>query len=150
VGGESLILVESYSRPGADDVAARRAERPLADVVCHAASILINVTLPAQSVPRPDGLLRALGAHVTEFAGQYARWPGVGWRVDGAAVTARVSWFAGGWAAVTVATVYLSVLAMGGGPGGLSPARHRPRTGPCRREIPSSWARRSRRAQIKA
>jgi len=78
VGGESLIPVESYSRPVTDDLAARRAERPLADVLSHAASILINVTLPVQSVPRPDGFLRALGAHVTEFAGQYAQWPGVG------------------------------------------------------------------------
>jgi len=56
VGGESLIPVQSYSsRPVADDLAARRAERPLADVVSHAATILITVMLPVQSVLRPDG-----------------------------------------------------------------------------------------------
>jgi hypothetical protein len=72
VDGASLIMVESYSRPGTDDMAARQTEPPLADVVYCAASILINVTLPVQSVPRPDGFLRTLGAHVTAFAGQYA------------------------------------------------------------------------------
>jgi hypothetical protein len=78
VDGASLIMVESYSRPGTDDMAARQTEPPLADVVYCAASILINVTLPVQSVPRPDGFLRTLGAHVTAFAGQYAQWPTVG------------------------------------------------------------------------
>jgi hypothetical protein len=91
VDGDSLIMVESYSRPVTDDLAARRGEPPLADVASRAASILINVTLPVQSVLRPDGFLRALHKHLPEFAGQYARWPAVGWRVDGAAVTARVS-----------------------------------------------------------
>ena len=123
--GDSLIMVESYSRPGADDLAARRAEPPLAGVVSRAVSILINVTLPMQVVPRPDGYLRASAAHVAQFAGQYARWPAVGWRVDGAAITARVNWFAGGWAAVSdaVAEVYLSAVGTGVGPDGLSLAR---------------------------
>jgi hypothetical protein len=73
----------------------------------------------------PDGYLRAVATHVTEFAGQYAQWPTVAWRVDGAAVTARVSWFAGGWAAVSdaVAGVYLSAVGTGVGPDGLSLAR---------------------------
>jgi hypothetical protein len=102
VDGDSLIMVETYSRPPTDDLAARRAEPPLADVVDRAASILINVTLPVQSVPRPDGFIRALGAHIMELAGQYAQWPTVGWRVDGAAATARVSWFADGWRSVTL------------------------------------------------
>jgi hypothetical protein len=123
--GESLIMVESYSRPATDDLAARRAEPPLADVVDRAASILINVTLPVQSVPRPDGFLRVLVEHAMEIAGQYAQWPTVGWRVDGAAVPARVSWFAGGWAAISegVAEVYLSAVGMGVGPDGLSLVR---------------------------
>ena len=32
-------------------------------------------------MPRPEGYLRALGAHVTDFAGQYTQWPTVRWRV---------------------------------------------------------------------
>jgi hypothetical protein len=125
VDGESLIMVESYSRPVTDDLAARRDEPPLADVASRAATTLINVTLPVQLVLRPDGYLRASGAHVMEFAGQLGQWPVIGWRVDGAAVTARAGWFAGGWAAVSdaVAGVYLSAVGMGVGPDGLSLAR---------------------------
>jgi hypothetical protein len=123
--GESLIMVESYSRPATDDLAARRGERPLDDAAVRAAVILIDVTLPAQSVPRPDGFLRVLVEHAMEIAGQYAQWPTVGWQVDGAEVTARVSWFAGGWAAISegVAEVYLSAVGIGVGPDGLSLAR---------------------------
>jgi hypothetical protein len=122
VDGDSLIMVESYSRPGTDHLAVRQADPPLAEVVYRAASTLINVTLPVQSVPRPDCFLRAFGAHITEFAGQYAQWPTVLWWVDGAALTARVSWFAGGWAAVSdaVAEVYMSAVGTGVCPDGLS------------------------------
>ena len=125
VDGDSLIMVETCFRPVTDDLAARRGELPLADVAFRAASTLINVTLPVQSVVRPDGFLRALHKHLPEFAGQYSRWPAVGWRVDGAGVTARVSWFAGGWAAVSdaVAEVYLSAVGIGVGPDGLSLTR---------------------------
>lgn len=125
VDGDSLIMVESYSRPVTDDLAARRGEPPLADVAFRAALILLDATLPVQSVLRPDGFLRALQEHLPKFAGQYPQWPAVGWRVDGAAVTARVSWFAGGWAAVSdgVAEVYLSAVGVGIGPDGLSLAR---------------------------
>src|SRR5215469_1407206 len=48
---DSLIMVESYSRPVTDDLAARRAEPQLADVVSRAATSLVNVTLPVHSVP---------------------------------------------------------------------------------------------------
>jgi hypothetical protein len=77
-GGWSPLATRSVVRPGGLPWATR------------AASILINVTLPVQSVPRPDGYLRALSAHAMEVAGQYAQWSAVGWQVDGAAVTARV------------------------------------------------------------
>jgi len=123
--GESLTLVETYSRPATDEMAARRGERPLEDVAVRAAVILIDVTLPAHSAPRPDGFLRVLVEHAIEIAGQFAQWPAVGWRVEGAAVPARVTWFAGGWAAISdgVAEVYLSAVGMGVGPNGLSLAR---------------------------
>jgi hypothetical protein len=125
VAGDSLIMVESCSRPGTDDLAARQAEPSMADVVSRAATTLVNVTLPVQSVPRPDGFLRALGAHVMECERQYPQWPAVGWRVDGAVVPARVSWFAGGWAAISdgVTEAYLSAVGIGVGPEGLSLAR---------------------------
>jgi hypothetical protein len=114
--------VETYSRPATDDLAARQGEPPLADAAFRAAHILIDVTLPVLAVPRPDGLLRVVLEHAMEIAGQYPQWSAVGWRVDGAPVTARVIWFAGGWAAVSdaVAEVYLSAVGMGVGPDGLS------------------------------
>jgi hypothetical protein len=129
--GDSLIMVESYSRPATDDLAARRGERPLDDAAVRAAVILINLTLPAQSVPRQDGFLRVLVEHAMEIAGQYPRWPAVGWRVDGTPVSARVSWFAGGWAAVSdgVAEVYLSAVGVGTSPDSPSLARLRDGTG---------------------
>jgi hypothetical protein len=119
---ESLILVESYSRSATDDMAAQLGEPQLVDAAIRAATILINATLPAQSVPRPDGFRRVLVERAMEIAGQHAQWPAVGWLVDGAAVTARVSGFAGGWAAVSdaMAEVYLSAVGMGVGPDGLS------------------------------
>jgi hypothetical protein len=122
---ESLIVVESCSRPVTDDLAAGWGEPPLADVAYRAAHLLLEATLPVQSVLRPDGFLRALHKHLSQIAGQYAQWPAVGWRADGAAATARVSWFAGGWAAVSdaVADVYLSAVGVGVGPDGLSLAR---------------------------
>jgi hypothetical protein len=123
--GESLILVQTYSRRVTDDLAARSGESPLEDVAIRAAVILINVTLPTQSVPRPEGFLRVLVERAMEMAGQYAQWPAVGWRVGGAAVPARVTSFAGGWAAIStgVADVYLSAVGVGTSPDGLSLAR---------------------------
>lgn len=123
--GRSLILVESCSRPVTDELAAGRGEPPLADVAFRAVHILIDATHPVQSVPRPDGFLRLLVEHATEIAGQHVQWPAVGWRVDGAVVPARVSWFAGGWAAISdgVAEVYLSAVGVGTSPAGLSLAR---------------------------
>jgi hypothetical protein len=125
VDGELLIMVESYSRPVTDELAARWGEPPMADVASHAASILINVTQPVESVPRPDGFLRTLAAHIMEFAHKYAQWPVVRWLMDGAEVIARVGWFAGAWAAVSdsVAEVYLSAVGVGVCPDGLSLAR---------------------------
>jgi hypothetical protein len=123
--GASLILVETYSRPATDDLAERQGEPHLADAAFRAAHILIDVTLPVLAVPRPAGSLRVVVEHAMEIAGQYPQWPAVGWRVDGAPVSARVIWFAGGWAAVSdaVAEVYLSAVGMGAGPDGLSLAR---------------------------
>jgi hypothetical protein len=123
--GASLVLVETYSRPATDDLSARQGEPQLADAACRAAHILIDVTLPVLSVPRPDGFLRVVVDHAMEIAGQYPQWPAVRWRVDGAPVSACVTWFAGGWAAVSdaVAEVYLSAVGIGVGPDGLSLAR---------------------------
>jgi hypothetical protein len=62
---------------------------------------VVNVTLPAQSVARPDGFIPLLVEHAAKVAGQYAQWPTVRWQGDAAAVAARVCRFAGGWAAIT-------------------------------------------------
>ncbi len=66
--GESLILVATYSRPATDEMAAQRREPPLKDAAFRAAHIVHGVTLPAQSVSRPDGFLRVLVAHALEMA----------------------------------------------------------------------------------
>lgn len=123
--GRSLIMVSTYSKPPTDAQATRAGQPPLADVAFDAAHILINVTLPVQSVPRPDGFLPLLTEHARRAAGQSGQWPAVRWRVDAAAVAARGWQFAGGWAAVSgpVDDVYLAAVGVGTRPPDLSLSR---------------------------
>jgi hypothetical protein len=118
----ALILVETHSRTRTDAMVAPSGSAPLPYVAQRAATTLINLTLPVLSLPRPDGMLRALVDHADESGGGYAQWPPVGWRVDDATVTARAWRFAGGWAAVSDALddVYLAVACVGAEPDGLS------------------------------
>jgi hypothetical protein len=127
VDGQSLIMVNTYSGLPTDAQAARIGQPPLEDVAFDAAHILINVTLPVQSVPRPDGFLPRLTEHARHAASQSAQWPTVQWRVDAATVAARVWRFAGGWAAISDAVddVYLSAVGAGTQPDGLSLTRLR-------------------------
>jgi hypothetical protein len=120
--GGALVLVETHSRARTDAMVAPSGRPPLAYVAECAAINLVNLTLPALSVPRPDGMLQALVNHADERGGGYATWSPVSWRVDGAAVTARAWRFAGGWAAVSDAVddVYLAVASVGTDPEGLS------------------------------
>ena len=122
LNSESLIFVETFSRLRTDALAARSLQPPLQQVAFYAAVVLINVTLPTKPLPWPDGFQRALVGHADERSGQYAQWPLVRWRVNGAAVTARTWWFAGGWVAVTdaVESVYLAAVGVGTNPDGLS------------------------------
>ena len=131
--GHSLIMVNTYSRPPTDAQAARAGQPPLADVAFDAAHTLINVTLPVQSVPRPDGFLPLLTEHAQHAAGRSAQWPTARWRVDAATVAARVWEFAGGWAAVSDPEddVYLS--AGGHGRAAGRPVAH---PAPRRRRVP--------------
>ncbi|MGD0704590.1 MAG: hypothetical protein ABSA02_32455 [Trebonia sp.] len=121
-GGESLVYVETFSRPRIDAHAATSIETPPQDVAFYATALLINATLPVASLPRPDGLIRAAVDHANERSSQCAQWPQVRWQVDGVAVTARIWWFAGGWAAVSDAVegVYLAAVGVGIDPDGLS------------------------------
>ena len=123
--GQSLIMVSTYSKPPTDAQAARARQPPWQDVAFDAAHILINVTLPAQSVRRPDGFLPLLTEHAEHAAGQSAHWPTVHWRVDAATVLARVWQFAGGWAAISdpVDDVYLSAVGVGTQPEDVSLTR---------------------------
>jgi hypothetical protein len=125
--GQSLIMVNTYSGRPTDAQAARLGQPPLEYVAFGAAHILIDVTLPVQSVPRPDGFLPLLTEHALHAAGQSAQWPAVQWRVDAATVAARVWQFAGGWAAISDAVddVYLSAAGTGTRPEGLSLSRLR-------------------------
>jgi hypothetical protein len=120
--GGALVLVETHSRARTDAMAAPSGRPPLSHVAERAATSLVNLTLPVLSVPRPDGMLRALVNHADERGGGYATWSPASWRVDGAAVTARAWRFAGGWAAVSDAEddVYLAVASVGTDPDGLS------------------------------
>jgi hypothetical protein len=114
--GRSLIMVNTYSAVATDAQSARSGRQPLSDVAFDAAHMLVNLTLPVQSVPRPDGFLPALTEHALRAAGQYAQWPTTPWRVDGAAVAARRWQFAGGWAAASDAVDHVYLVAVGVGP----------------------------------
>ena len=118
----ALVLVETHSRARTDAAVASCGELPLEHVAHYATALLVNITLPVNSQPRPDGMLRALALYAGERARGYAEWSPVSWRVDGAAVAARVLRFAGGWAGVgdAVDGVYLVVAGVGAEPGGLS------------------------------
>ena len=120
--GASVVLVDTYSRERADGVAARSRQPPLLQVASRAATTLVNVTLPVQSLPRPDGMLGALAGHAVERGDEYARWSPASLRADGAAVTASAWRFAGGWTVITGAVddVYVAVTCVGASPGVLS------------------------------
>jgi hypothetical protein len=120
--GQSVIVVETFSRSRTDALVSTSGWTPLQHVAGYAANTLINVTLPVRSVPRPDGMLRALVNHAYEHSLQCAQWPAVRWQVDRARVNA-LSWrFAGGWVAVSDAVegVYLAAVGVGAAPDGLS------------------------------
>jgi hypothetical protein len=126
--GESLIMVNTYARPATDAQAARTGagESPLASVAFDAAGILVNLTLPPPSVPRPDGFLPRLVAHAADLAGQHWQWAAGRWRLGAASVPFRSCRFAGGWTAISDAVddVYLALVGVSddvdGGPEGLS------------------------------
>lgn len=121
--GESLIYVETFFRPRTDALAAPSLQTPLQHVAFYAAALLINATLPVESLlPAPDGLIRAMLDHADERSSQFSQWPPVRWQVDGIAVTARTWRFAGGWVAVSdaVEDVYLAAVGVGSDPDGLS------------------------------
>jgi hypothetical protein len=73
LNGESVIVVETFSRPRTDALVIPSGQLPLQDVAHYAANMLINVTLSVQSAPRTDGMLRALANHAYEHSIQYAR-----------------------------------------------------------------------------
>lgn len=116
--GRSLIMVNTYSAAATDAQSTRSGRQPLSDVAFDAAHMLVNLTLPVQTVPRPDGFLPALAEHALHAAGQYAQWPTTSWRVDGAAVAGRRWRFAGGWAAISDAVdqMYLTAVGVGAEP----------------------------------
>lgn len=122
LGGESAVVVETFSRPRTDALVSASGVTPLQHVAHYAANTLINVTLPERSEPWPDGFLRALGNHAYEHSRQWPQWPLARWLVDGAVVAARVWRFAGGWVAVSDAVegVYLAAVGAGTDPDGLS------------------------------
>ena len=120
--GDSTVFVQTFSRPRLDARPQESGEPPLEHVAHHAASTLANVTIPDHAEPLPHGFLPALSHTVSEHSTQWAQWPLIRWQAGGAAVTARVWRFAGGWAAVSddVQGVYLAAVGMGADPDGLS------------------------------
>jgi hypothetical protein len=113
--GDSVIAVETFSRLRTDALVSGSGDTPLQHVAHYAANTLINVTLPGRSEPWPDGFLAALSRHAYEHSRQCAGWPLARWQVDGAAVTARVWRFAGGWVVLSDAIegVYLAAVGVG-------------------------------------
>jgi hypothetical protein len=119
----AMILVETHSRPLTGARVSGSGQPPLQEVAFAASFVMVNLTVPADSAPTPDGLLRALVDHAHERSERYAEWLPVAWQVDGRPVTGRVWRFAGGWAAFSDAVpgVYLAVAGgRGTDPGGLA------------------------------
>jgi hypothetical protein len=118
----AMIMVQTHSRPLTDAEAARGGQSPLQSVAFEVALVLVNLTLPAISVPRPAGLLRELVNHADERGKQYAQWSPERWFVDGVPVPARAWRFAGGWAAFSDAVdgVYLAAAGSDAGADGLA------------------------------
>jgi len=119
---DSMMMVETHSRPLTDAASARLGEPALQSVAFAAGVVLVNLTLPDGSVPRPPGLLQALVNQADQWSRKYAAWAPVSWQLDGETVAARAWWFAGGWAAFSDAVdgVYLAAVGAGGSPDGLT------------------------------
>jgi hypothetical protein len=122
LGPGAEIMVETYSGPLADAHAARTGRPALESVAFGAGVALVNLTLPANSLPRPAGLLRALVKHAAERGRRHVEWTPVAWRVDDLPVAARAWSFAGGWAAYSDAVdgVYLAAAGSSADPDGLA------------------------------
>jgi hypothetical protein len=73
-------MMQSCSRALTDTQAARSGESALQSVAFDASLVMVNLTLPVLSVPRPPGMLRALVSNADARARQYADWPTVSWR----------------------------------------------------------------------
>jgi hypothetical protein len=118
----ALIMVETRSGLLTDSRAALSGAPPLRSVAFSASVVMVNLTLPAQSVPRPRGLLHALVNDADASSREYAQWSPVSWRLDSVQARARVRRFAGGWAAYSGAPdgVYLAAAGLGIDPDGLA------------------------------
>jgi hypothetical protein len=120
---DSMIMVETHSRLLTDADAGQSGQRPLQSVAFAAAVDMVNLTLPVSSVPRPDGLLRALTEHAHRRGERYADWLPVAWQMKDGTVPGRAWRFAGGWAAFSDAMSDVYLAAAGGpatDPGGLA------------------------------
>jgi hypothetical protein len=123
----SVIMVTTYTRRGpgnsdgwrvpTDEQAARYGVSPLECLASQCATALVDLTLPALSLGRPPGLLKALVGRAQAAAEAHADWVTADWRVDGIAVRAPTWSFAGGWAGFTDAAegVYVSLAGLGPG-----------------------------------
>jgi hypothetical protein len=118
----ALIMVETRSGPLTDARAARSGEPPLQSVAFAASVVMVNLTLPAASAPRPRGLLHALVNDADANSRRCDQWPPVSWRLDGSQARARTRRFAGGWAACSDSAdgVYLAAAGLGIDPDGLA------------------------------
>jgi hypothetical protein len=123
--GRSAIFVYTLDRTLLDRQADRHGLDRLAEVANVPAIGLVNLTMPAISVPRPAGMARALVAHADARCARHSDWSVISWRVDGGAVPARVWRLAGGWAAFSdaVPDVYLAAAGVAHEPDGLRFAR---------------------------
>jgi hypothetical protein len=100
-----------------DEYAAEWGQSPLLSVAGQCTNRLVNQTLPAQSLIRPPGFLRALIDLSEEAANAYSAWPSAYWQVDGRPVQAPVWRFAGGWTGFTDAAAGVYLMVAGTGPG---------------------------------
>ncbi len=125
--GSSVIMVTTYTRRGpgypdgwrvpTDEQAARHGVSPLECLASQCATTLVDLTLPAPSLVRPPGMLKALADRAQAAAQAHTDWARARWRVGGIAVRAPTWSFAGGWAGFTHAAEGVRVSVVGLGPG---------------------------------
>lgn len=87
---------------------------PASVAVLDGIDLLINLTWPALSAPKPPGLMQRVIEHAYRTAAELDHWPRVPWRIDDTVQASAAIWhFAGAWVGISTDLVGSYVLAIG-------------------------------------